>query len=62
MSLLTFAYTYCSADQTVQPLLAQAIAIGFTGLKLTKMYEDMTQSLDTMDPSDVYPSYSNQEW
>ncbi|KAE8542005.1 acyl-coenzyme A oxidase 1 [Cryptococcus gattii VGV] len=33
-------------------MASQAIAIGFTGLKLTKMYEDMTQSLDTMDPSD----------
>ncbi|ODN77299.1 acyl-CoA oxidase [Cryptococcus wingfieldii CBS 7118] len=34
------------------PLVAQAVAIGFTGLRLTKMYEDMTQALDTMDPSD----------
>ncbi|OWZ77266.1 acyl-CoA oxidase [Cryptococcus neoformans A2-102-5] len=39
-------------QRRLMPLLAQAIAIGFTGLKLTKMYEDMTQSLDTMDPSD----------
>jgi acyl-CoA oxidase len=27
--------------------------MGFTGMKLTRMYEDMSASLDTMEPSDV---------
>ncbi|WVO14615.1 hypothetical protein L204_102252 [Cryptococcus depauperatus] len=39
-------------QRRLMPLVAQAIAIGFTGLKLQTMYEDMTQALDTMEPSD----------
>lgn len=35
------------------PLVAQAVAMGFTGMKLTRMYDDMSASLDTMEPSDV---------
>ncbi|WVW85213.1 hypothetical protein I302_107251 [Kwoniella bestiolae CBS 10118] len=39
-------------QRRLMPLVAQAIAIGFTGLRLQVMYEDMTQALDTMEPSD----------
>ncbi|OCF35829.1 acyl-CoA oxidase [Kwoniella heveanensis BCC8398] len=39
-------------QRRLMPLVAQAIAIGFTGLRLQTMYEDMTQALDTMEPSD----------
>ncbi|WWC90339.1 uncharacterized protein L201_005272 [Kwoniella dendrophila CBS 6074] len=39
-------------QRRLMPLVAQAIAIGFTGLRLTAMYEDMTQTLDAMEPSD----------
>lgn len=34
------------------PLVAQAVAIGFTATKLQQMYEDMTQSLDRLKPTD----------
>jgi acyl-CoA oxidase len=43
----------CQDETDRQPLVAQAVAIGFTGLRLTDMYNDMSQSLDRMDPSDV---------
>ncbi len=36
-----------------QPLMAQSIAIGFTSQILLKMYEDLTQALETLEPSDV---------
>ncbi|WRT68758.1 uncharacterized protein IL334_005738 [Kwoniella shivajii] len=39
-------------QRRLMPLVAQAIAIGFTGLRLQVMYEDMTQALDRMEPSD----------
>ena len=45
--------TMQSGEADLQPLVAQAVAIGFTGLRLTDMYNDMSQSLDRMDPSDV---------
>jgi len=34
------------------PLVAQAIAMNFTAMKLQEMYEDMTQSLDRLKPGD----------
>ncbi|WOO77293.1 Acyl-coenzyme A oxidase 2 [Vanrija pseudolonga] len=34
------------------PLVAQSVAMGFTALKLTDMYEDMTAALDRLEPSD----------
>lgn len=34
------------------PLVAQAVAIGFTATKLQDMYEDMTQSLESLKPTD----------
>jgi acyl-CoA oxidase len=34
------------------PLVAQAIAMNFTGMKLQSMYEEMTQSLDRLKPGD----------
>lgn len=34
------------------PLLAQAVATGFTAIKLQAMYEDMTQALDRLEPGD----------
>lgn len=34
------------------PLLAQAVATGFTAIKLQDMYEDMTQALDRLEPGD----------
>ncbi|KAK4690092.1 acyl-CoA oxidase, partial [Tremellales sp. Uapishka_1] len=39
-------------QRRLMPLLAQAVAMGFTGLKLQVMYEDMTAALETLDPSD----------
>ncbi|WWC71218.1 uncharacterized protein I206_105171 [Kwoniella pini CBS 10737] len=39
-------------QRRLMPLVAQAIAIGFTGLRLQVMYEDMTQALEAMEPSD----------
>jgi hypothetical protein len=41
----------------LQPLVAQAVAMGFTGMRLTNMYNDMSAALDTMEPSDVSGSY-----
>lgn len=35
------------------PLVAQAIAIGFTSMKLQQMYEEMTQALDRLKPGDA---------
>lgn len=34
------------------PFVAQAIAIGFTGQKLSAMYNDMTESLERLEPGD----------
>ncbi|WWC63687.1 uncharacterized protein I303_106292 [Kwoniella dejecticola CBS 10117] len=39
-------------QRRLMPLVAQAIAMGFTGLRLQVMYEDMTQALEAMEPSD----------
>ncbi|KAL7422579.1 fatty-acyl coenzyme A oxidase [Cryptotrichosporon argae] len=39
-------------QRRLMPLVAQAIAMGFTALKLQTMYEDMTAALDSMEPSD----------
>lgn len=39
-------------QRRIMPLVAQAVAMGFTGLKLQDMYEDMTQSLDRLKPGD----------
>ncbi|GHJ85108.1 hypothetical protein NliqN6_1510 [Naganishia liquefaciens] len=34
------------------PYMAQAIAIGFTSLILTKMYNELTESMETLEPGD----------
>lgn len=34
------------------PLVAQAVAVGFTAQKLNVMYQEMTEALDTLKPSD----------
>lgn len=39
-------------QRRLMPLVAQAVAIGFTATKLQRMYEDMTQSLDRLKPTD----------
>ncbi|WWD19387.1 hypothetical protein CI109_103847 [Kwoniella shandongensis] len=39
-------------QRRLMPLVAQAVAMGFTGLRLQVMYEQMTQALDTMEPND----------
>ncbi|KAG7528732.1 hypothetical protein FFLO_05958 [Filobasidium floriforme] len=39
-------------QRRLMPLMAQAIAIGFTSLILTNMYEELTQALETLEPSD----------
>ncbi|TXT09567.1 uncharacterized protein COLE_03501 [Cutaneotrichosporon oleaginosum] len=39
-------------QRRLMPLVAQAVAIGFTATKLQEMYEDMTQSLDRLKPTD----------
>lgn len=40
-------------QRRLMPLLAQAVATGFTALRLEEMYRDMTASLETLEPSDV---------
>lgn len=39
-------------QRRLMPLVAQAVAMGFTALRLQHMYEDMTQSLDNLEPGD----------
>ncbi|MBW0492104.1 hypothetical protein O181_031819 [Austropuccinia psidii MF-1] len=38
-------------QRRLMPLLAQAIAMGFTALRMTKMFEEMTQELEAFDSS-----------
>lgn len=33
--------------------MAQAVAIGFTSLILSKMYEELTSALESLEPGDV---------
>jgi len=36
-----------------QPLLAQAIAVGFTALKMEELFLELTGALETLEPNDV---------
>ncbi|BEI88314.1 uncharacterized protein CcaverHIS019_0110320 [Cutaneotrichosporon cavernicola] len=51
-TLETQLLDYPIHQRRLMPLVAQAVAIGFTATKLQAMYEDMTQSLDRLKPTD----------
>lgn len=36
-----------------QPLVAQAIAMGFTAMKMETMYQELTEALETLEPGSV---------
>ncbi|KAJ9091546.1 hypothetical protein QFC21_007171 [Naganishia friedmannii] len=54
---LTIALRYAAVRRQFaagknQPLMAQAIAIGFTSLILTKMYNELTEAMEVLEPGD----------
>lgn len=42
---------YAIHQRRLMPLLAQAIAMGFTAMRMTEMFENLTQELETFDSS-----------
>jgi acyl-CoA oxidase len=51
-SIETQLLDYPIHQRRLLPLVAQAVALNFTGMKLQEMYEDMVESLERLKPGD----------